>query len=166
MLYSIPAIAILMKGETILLALGQDPTAARLAGEYLRYAAWAIPFILGIMVLRALMATLGRAAIIFWITCLGIILNIVINYGFIFGNWGLPRLELVGAGIATTGTSAIGFLIFAGYVAFHPATRGYEVFHRLWRPDFERFKAIIRIGLPVAFTALLEEGLPSGNARL
>jgi MATE family, multidrug efflux pump len=158
-LYSVPSIAILMHGETILLALGQDPTAARLAGEYLTYAAWSLPFILGIMVLRALLATLDRAPVIFWITCLGIVLNIVINYGFIFGNWGLPRLEIVGAGVATTATSAIGFAIFAVYVVIHPATRGYQVFRRLWRADFERLMAIVRIGTPVAFTALLEEGL-------
>ncbi len=158
-LYSVPAIAVLMHGETILRVLGQDPEASRLAGEYLAYAAWSIPFILGILVLRALIATLDRAGAIFWITCFGIVLNALVNYAFIFGNWGMPRLEIVGAGVATTATSAIGFAIFAAYVAFHPATRGYAVFRRLWRADWERFKAIARIGAPIAFTALFEEGL-------
>lgn len=158
-LYSAPAIAVLMHGEWILLMLGQDPTASRLAGEYLAYAAWSLPFILGVMVLRALLATLDRAAVIVWITGSGIILNAAINYGLIFGNWGLPRLEIVGAGVATTATSAVGFTIIAIYVVTHPAIRGYHVFRRLWIADFERLKAIVRLGAPIALTALLEEGL-------
>ena len=158
-LFSAPAIAILMQGEALLLLAGQDPDAARRAGDYLVIAAWSLPFILGIMVLRALLATLARAGIVFVITCFGIVINAAINWGLIFGNWGLPRLEVTGAAVATTTTSAIGFLVLALYVALHPATRGYRVFSRLWRPDLDRLKAIGRLAWPISLTMLCEEGL-------
>lgn len=158
-LFSVPAIAILMQGETLLLLAGQDPDIAARAGEYLAIAAWALPFILGIMVLRALLATLARAGVVLVVTCIGILLNAAINWGLIFGNWGLPRLEVTGAAVATTATSAVGFLVLATYVALHPATRGYRVFSRLWRPDPDRLKAIGRLAWPISLTMLCEEGL-------
>jgi len=157
--YSVPAIAFLYYGEPILVALGQDPEAAALAGGYLAWSAWAIPSVLGMMALRALLATLDRTNIVLWITCFGIVLNAAINYGLIFGNWGLPRLELVGAGIASAITAFTGLVIMGVYVALHPATRGYHVFRRFWRPDFSRFKAIVVIGTPAALNGFLEEGL-------
>lgn len=158
-LFCIPAIAILMNGETILLWLGQDPLASRRAGVYLTIAAWSLPFILWFTVLRALLATIDRTAIVFGITCLGIVMNGLLNYGLIFGNWGMPRLEIAGAAVALVATSATGFVLLALYVALHPATRGYRVFMRLWRSDIERLKAIGRLALPISLTMLLEEGL-------
>ncbi|MEJ8572142.1 MATE family efflux transporter [Microbaculum marinum] len=155
---SVPGIAILLNGEAVLLIVGQDPQAARLAGAYLAYAAWSLPFVLGIMVLRGLLATVDRAGIVFLVTCVGIAGNGAINYALIFGNWGFPRLEIVGAGVATTVINALGFTILAVYVALHPRTRHYKVFIRLWRPDFERLRQIGRLGLPIAFTLMFEEG--------
>lgn len=39
--------------------------------------------------------------IVFWLMFGGVLLNVFLNYLLIFGNLGFPRLELVGAGIAT-----------------------------------------------------------------
>ena len=50
-------------------------------------------------------------------------------------------------------------MILAIYVAVHPATRGYRIFDRMWRSDFERLKAIAVVAWPIALTMLLEEGL-------
>lgn len=38
---------------------------------------------------------------VFWIMLTGVALNVFLNYLFIFGNLGFPRLELAGAGVAT-----------------------------------------------------------------
>ena len=39
--------------------------------------------------------------VVFWIMLAGVALNVALNYLLIFGNLGFPRLELVGAGVAT-----------------------------------------------------------------
>lgn len=158
-LYSAPVIVVLMYGEQILLLLGQDAEASRQAGVYLAISAWSLPFVLWIMVLRALLATIDRANIVFAVTCFGIVMNAVLNYGLIFGNWGLPRLEIAGAAVALVVTSITGFVMLSAYVSFHPATRIYRVFMNLWRSDFERLKTIGRLALPISLTMLLEEGL-------
>jgi putative MATE family efflux protein len=41
----------------------------------------------------------------------------LLNFGLIFGAFGLPRLELVGAGLATVASQAIGLGLFAAVVA-------------------------------------------------
>lgn len=38
--------------------------------------------------------------------------KVVLSFGLIFGKWGLPRLELVGAGIATLAAHAVGLGLF------------------------------------------------------
>ncbi len=47
--------------------------------------------------------------------------KIAANYALIFGEFGLPRLELVGAGLATVISQCVGLLIFVVIVARKPA---------------------------------------------
>ncbi|USS40682.1 MATE family efflux transporter [Thermococcus aggregans] len=71
--------------------------------------------------------------------------NVFLNYGLIFGNFGLPRLEVVGAALASGLSILIAFIV--GLVLF---LRGSLVLKlRLsFKPDFETIKRILRIGIP------------------
>ncbi len=48
------------------------------------------------------LAAVGRMRLVVAVGVLGLGLNTLLNYGLIFGNFGLPRLELMGAAIATS----------------------------------------------------------------
>ncbi|MBW2289208.1 MAG: MATE family efflux transporter [Deltaproteobacteria bacterium] len=71
-----------------------------------------------------------------------------LNFGLIFGAFGLPRLELVGAGLATVASQAIGLLCFLSVVVF--ARRDAPI--ALRPSDFLRARAllseVVRISLP------------------
>lgn len=54
----------------------------------------------------------GRTRVVMVIELSCAALNVVLNYGLIFGNFGLPRLGIVGAGLAT-GLSSVAGLVFA-----------------------------------------------------
>ena len=104
------------------------------------------------MVLRSFLAAVQRP---FWTLAVAvpvIAANVLIGLVAVFGAFGLPGFGLAGAGLASTLSSG---LMFAGtglIVLRHKRFRRYRLFGRLWRPDWPRFIALWRIGLPMAIT--------------
>jgi MATE family multidrug resistance protein len=89
-------------GEDILVALGQPPESAGLAGRYLLGLSWClVPFWI-FMALRNFMSAVNRPEPALWITLAAIPLNGFVGYGLIYGAFGLPSLDILGAGLATT----------------------------------------------------------------
>ncbi len=98
------------------------------------------------------------------ITIIGIAVNAAGNYALIFGSWGFPRLELMGSGIATALVNTLMFLMLLGYALMRPAYKRYELFVRFWKPDWSRFRKILRLGTPIGFMMMAEVGLFSVGA--
>ena len=96
-LYS--ALAMIRSGisSTILLALGQEPAIAALAGNYMRVALWSMSAALLVWacdpILPWSIAPISYSAII----VVGVLCNGLLNYAFIFGHFGAPALGIVGA---------------------------------------------------------------------
>jgi len=163
-LYMIPTWGLLWFTEAILLALGQEAEVARLAGGYARVLMFAALPSLLIMALRNFITVLEKAQVVLWATVAGVVLNVIVNYLLIFGNFGFPRLELIGAGIASVVTSTFTLLLLVIYVLRQRQLRRYAVFGRIWRSDWPKFFEILRLGWPIAVTLLTEVALFSGSA--
>ena len=147
-------------------ATGQPPQVIALAVPYVLAVVWSlIPMVIG-NVLRTYVSTLGRPIFATIITALGIGVNAAGNYVLIFGNFGAPRLELIGAGIATIVTTTVTMLAYVAIIQLDPKLSRYRIFGRLWRPDWERFKQILRIGTPIALTVIAEAGIFGAAAFL
>src|ERR1700682_2092492 len=102
LLISLPMMMLPLYGEQILLMLGQAPAIARLAQRYLEGLAWGIAPALWFLAIRGFMGAVNRPAPGLWITLVAIPANAVLVYLLLRGALGLPRLELFGAGLATT----------------------------------------------------------------
>jgi MATE family multidrug resistance protein len=102
LLISLPTMMFPLYGEQILLALGQAPATAHLAQRYLFGLAWGITPALWFLAIRGFMGAVNRPEPALWITLAAIPANALLVYLLIHGEWGLPRLELFGAGLATT----------------------------------------------------------------
>ncbi|MEP1230946.1 MAG: MATE family efflux transporter [Litorimonas sp.] len=142
--------------ETVALKLGQDPEVARKAQGYVLALAIGLPFALATMALRNFLAALGKTNIPLVLVTLTTLINIALNYVLIFGNFGAPRLELVGAGIASSLSYIAGFFLFAAYIQWDKRAKTFDVFKRLHRPDWSRFKEIITLGWPISVTTIFE----------
>lgn len=158
-LYSTLTLPLLFYGETFLLILGQEPHIAKLAGQYMFIAAFAMYPTLMSHALRSFLSGIERAQIIFWSTLIAALANIVINYMLIFGNWGAPELGVKGAAYATLLVNIIMFFAMAAYVALNKDTRQYTVFARFWRADWQAFFDVLKIGIPMGVTILAEVGM-------
>ena len=144
----------------------QPPEVILVAVPYLLAVVWSlIPMVVG-NVLRTYVSTLGRPIFATAITALGIGVNAAGNYVLIFGNLGAPRLELVGAGLATIITTTSTMLAYVAVIQLDAKLRRFHIFGRLWRPDWERFREILKIGTPIALTVIAEAGIFGAAAFL
>ncbi|MEM1378004.1 MAG: MATE family efflux transporter [Pseudomonadota bacterium] len=150
---------ILWFSEAIFLALGQEAVVAELGGQYMRIAQWAMVTTLLWWALRGFLTAIERTMFVFWITLVGVFVNIGLNWLFIFGNWGMPELGIRGAAIATLGTNLVIFAAIGVYCAVEPRARPYEIFVRFWNPDWEAFGRVFRLGLPISMMITAETGL-------
>lgn len=143
--------------ESLLLALGQTPELSEQAQGYLRIAGWGVIPALGVMVLKSYLAALERTQVVLWVTLIAMVVNGFANYALIFGNWGAPELGLRGSAIASLGVQILSLLVIAGYVLW--ALPQQQIFARLWKPDWDAFFLVGRLGVPIGFAILAEVGL-------
>ena len=162
----VPLTAAQYWGEDILLALGQQPQSAAMAGRYLTGMAWAIIPGWTYIALRSFMGAVNRPKPALWITLAAIPINAALAYALIHGAFGLPALDLMGAGLATAfvnmGMSAAALWIVYTRRPF----KKYRVLGRFWRPDWSLLAKLVGVGLPISCALLLEYGLFGAAALL
>lgn len=159
-------VPVVLSIKPLYLALGQDPHITDLAESYIQAGFWMLYPALGIMVVRSFLSAFAATRVILVVTIIGVIANASIAYTLIFGHFGLPRLELRGAAIATGLVNIIMFLALLGYTITHRKLRRFHVLARFLEPDWPHFFEILRVGLPIGLTVAAEVGLFSVAAIL
>ncbi|MPY74746.1 MAG: MATE family efflux transporter [Alphaproteobacteria bacterium] len=157
-LLTVPALVAFRYTADILRLMGQPEETLSPAHDYMSALMWALPPSIAFAVLRNFVSALNRPAVALWVMLAGVPLNALLGYGLIFGHFGLPRLELVGAGIATSVVNLLMFLVLLAIAVTRRPFRRYTILVRFWRPDWFQFRRIFRVGLPIAGTMLLEGG--------
>jgi MATE family multidrug resistance protein len=165
-LLGVPLSVTQLYGEQILLALGQTPDAAALAARYLIGLAWCLVPAWWFIALRGFMQSVNWPEPGLWITLVAIPINTLLAYALIYGEFGLPRLEMLGAGIATTIVNT-GMCIAGVWVCYacRPFKK-YRVLGRFWVADWPLMGRLLVIGVPISGTMLLEYGVFAAAALL
>jgi MATE family, multidrug efflux pump len=166
LLAGVPLTALPLWGEDILLALGQPPQSAELAARYLAGLAWCLVPSWAFIALRNFMSAVNRPEPALWITLAGIPINGVLGYALIYGAFGAPSLDVLGAGVATT---LVNVGMCAAALWFACACRPfkkYRVLGRFWRVDWGLLRQLLLLGLPISGAFLLEFGLFAAAALL
>lgn len=149
----------LWQSGPIFVQLGQNPALADLAQGYLRAALWGLIPLLWVIVLRGFLTAHARPRAVLVVMLVGIGVNALGNYALMFGNFGFPRLELVGAGVSTAIVDAVMALALVGFVLWDRRLRRYGLFARFWRTDWPRFVEVVRLGAPIGLMVLAESSL-------
>jgi MATE family multidrug resistance protein len=156
----------LWQGEEILVALGQTPESARLAERYLEGLTYSLLPGWWFIVIRGFMGSVNRPEPALWITLVAIPANAALGYALIYGEFGFPKFDLLGAGLATTivsiGMCAAGFWIAHARRPF----RKFQPLGNFWRIDWKLMRELIVVGAPISGSFLLEYGLFSCAALL
>ncbi|GGC68213.1 MATE family efflux transporter [Marinobacter halophilus] len=143
----------------VLSMLKMDADTASITQGYLNAFAWGIPAMLLMNALRGLTDGLGHTRVIMVFSLLSTLINLPLNYIFIYGKFGLPAMGGVGCGWATSisnGTAAIALLIYLN------RSRTFRQFHLLadWvKPSWQGIRYILGIGVPIGFTIFVEASM-------
>lgn len=138
---------------------GQDAAITAMAQSYMNILVLAlVPMVLS-NVLRNYVSALGRPMFATLITALGIGVNALGNYALVFGRLGAPALGLEGAAIATVITAVSVLAAYIVAIRLDPALHRYRIFVRFWRPDWQRFAALVGVGTPIGLTIVAEAGI-------
>ncbi len=159
LLLSAPVILFLLNLEPLLVLLGQDPEVIQISNRYLSFAAWSFVPGLCFLVMKDFLAALSRTLPVMIVTVCAILLKTILSYCLVFGVGPFPNLDVAGAGLATTIVSSFMFVVICVYCFFHKEFKRLAIFSRSWIIDWELWKRILRLGLPIGFIAMFEAGL-------
>ncbi len=146
-------------GEALMLATGQNPRIAERSQAFLSLLSAALLPMIVSNVLRMFVSAMGRPVFATLITALAIIINVIGNLAFVFGYFGAPALGLQGSALASVIT---GFLTMIAYIIIIQSDRRMRRTHiwgRWWRPEWQRLRQMVRLGVPIALTVVAEGGL-------
>jgi multidrug resistance protein, MATE family len=166
LMISFPIMLFSLYGEQVLLALGQTPSTAQLAQRYLLGLVWGVTPALWAMAIRGFMGAVNRPQPALWITLAAIPANALLVYLLMYGEWGLPRLELFGTGLATTIVNFATFLASLWFAARRRPFRKFHVLGHIWRIDWRLMRQLVVIGAPISISFMMEYGLFSAAALL
>jgi MATE family multidrug resistance protein len=166
LLISLPIMVFPLRGEQILRALGQAEEPARLAQQYLFGLVWGVAPALWFIAIRGFMGAVNRPQPVLWITLAAIPLNALLVYLLLYGEFGLPRLGIFGAGLASATVNGVTFLAGLWIATRQQPFKRYHILARLWRIDWVLMRQLVVIGAPISIAFLLEYGLFSSAALL
>ncbi|MBL7850510.1 MAG: MATE family efflux transporter [Cyclobacteriaceae bacterium] len=101
----------------ILRATLEDPVMAEMAIDFLLLRVWGLPFLYLYIMRNALLVGTNQTRFLVWGTLAEAIVNIVLDYGLIYGHFGLPALGFNGAAYASIIAEASGLLVI--YFVIH-----------------------------------------------
>ncbi len=151
--------ALLWFAEPILLMFGQAPLLAKKAAPYARIMSCGLIPALGFIALRNFVTALSRPRVVMFIAVCAVIFNACVGWSLSQERPGLPGLGVQGIAISYAATSWFMFLLLLAYCYTQRTLRRYHVLGRFWRADWRRFREVLRLGVPIGLTVLMEVGL-------
>ncbi|MGB1360830.1 MAG: MATE family efflux transporter [Alphaproteobacteria bacterium] len=83
-------------------------------------------------------------------------MNILFNWMFIYGKFGVPEMGIYGAGLATSLSVIINSLLLITIATLKAKQQEINLWVRFWKIDFEIFKKILILGIPTGIAITLE----------
>lgn len=136
--------------------LDQEERVISLAGPYIQIISFSIIPIMFFQTYRQFSDGLSYVKPAMYITSAAVGINAFLNWIFIYGNWGAPRLELVGAGIATIGSRLLMALAMFSYIRFGKKFKRYDPHNFSLRLRKDLIIKILKIGIPSSLQTSIE----------
>lgn len=128
-------------------------------GEYIWYVGLAMPAAMVHRALHAYALSLNRPSPITYMSWLCFFLNIPLNYAFVYGQWGMPKLGGAGCGLATAMVFWINTLLLGAYIAKHRYFRPFGLMAKFSLPSLAWQVRFLKLGIPIGLSFFIEVSL-------
>ena len=132
LLYGVLLQLFLINGlPTVLPFITESDAVASIIERFLNYRSWGLYFNFINVTIMALLVGTANTKILGIVTPIAAVLNIVLDYTLIFGNWGFPALGVEGAAIASNIAEGASSVLLVLYLIFSYPHQKYELFSKL-----------------------------------
>ena len=156
LLLSIPIAIVLFNASYLMVIMDIEPLLAEITTHYLYAMIFAIPAFLLFQALRNYIEGLSLTKPAMVIGFIGLLVNIPLNWMFVYGELGAPTLGGAGCGVATAIVYWIMCFMLAAYVFYTRKLKYYPLFKQFSKPDFKQIYTITKLGVPVAIAIFFE----------
>jgi len=108
-----------------------DPALAKQSTSFLFIRIWGLPFLYIYQMRNALLVGTNQSKLLIWGTLAETISNVVLDYGLIFGNLGLPKLGFNGAAYASIMAEFIGMVVVLAIINAKGMNTRFKLFDNL-----------------------------------
>lgn len=140
-------------------SVGVDADIIPPATDYLRITAFTLPLIALFLPVRFLQEGMGKPTVVMWFTATSLPINIIGNYIFLNGLFGLPKMGAAGVAWATLIAQAYLVGVAWWYALKHPKMRDLQLLSGFSRPQRAVVMRYVRLGVPSAVALLMEAGM-------
>lgn len=159
LIISIPGACIVWFSPGMLALIGVENTVVELAYGYAQMMSITFIFMICSVACHDFLAAHERTKIILYISAIGLPVNALGNYLFMFGNGGMPAMGLAGAGLASAIVSGLMLVSYIVYILKHEDFKHYNLISGSWQLQWARFRELFRVGLPIGVSTTGELGV-------
>lgn len=153
-------------GPLLLNVFGTTSTLRPGATRFLHAIAFALPGIGLFAAARGISEGLSRTVPTMVVEIAGLAVLAPLGWALMYGRCGSPALGPLGSGIASAVAAWTQALAYFGWLRFSRAYPGIDWRGAAWRPDPPTLRRLLRLGLPVAASLLMEAGMFSAASLI
>ncbi|WP_233138797.1 MATE family efflux transporter [Aggregatibacter actinomycetemcomitans] len=151
---------LIYNSDFVLQKMDMEQRLADITFGYLHAMVWGLPCYLLMVNFRCLNDGIAKTKPAMVITSLGLLINIPLNYIFIYGKLGVPAFGAVGCGIATAIVNWVMCLLMLAYCMRAKNQRDLKVFANIIeRPNRRTLGKLLKLGFPIAMALCCEVAL-------
>lgn len=135
----------------------QSENIASAATDFILYRGWGIFFAMIQNSFRGFFVGIATTRVITYSSFLMTGLNVILAYGLIFGNLGMPKMGIAGAGLASAISEMVAAIYLVLFTCLKKEFKIYGLF-RFKKPDAATINTILNLSSPILIQNLLSMG--------
>jgi len=153
---SIPLIIMLLLSPYVLFLSHQNAIVLMLSTQYLHSLVFCIIPLSLLIVMEQFLIGLSKTKLVLLISVLQIPCEVLVNYTFIFGKFGFPKLGIAGLGYGYATVFSLAAIVIAIALSKSHVGKKYQPFAYLKQFNKEYFFEMLRVGVPIGGMYVIE----------
>ena len=155
-IFGVACMALQIATEPLLYHLGQPVEVVDMALPYYRLMAYCLPFAMYYGSFKQFLEGAGNTKAAMIVTIITNVINIALNYVFIFGKCGFEPMGVYGAGLSTLISRILNPILLGGYFVCAKRYREYILLFSRKAKHWKNSLHLLKMGLPISGQMVLE----------